>query len=715
MKVSVIIIFNFLLSLNCFSQTQVIDSITMEGIVVNDGWKFQAGDNPAYALTDYDDSKWQPIDPALDIYDLPQMRNTSIGWLRIRFRVDSALLNKPLAFQISQHLASEIYLNGVQVKKYGIVSADPIIVKAYQPRFEPFGIQFTNPELVVTIRFSFQPNLPYIGFVPPFNGLILRINSVEGAYAYAEYEMRFVKFNYIEGAFFLLLFLIHLSFYIVYPKQKANLYFALATFSVGIGNILYVAINHMHDVALIIKSAVATWILWWPPYGLFLFLAIHTLFSSRKGWSFWFIVALFPLGIPLLFFNYKWGWTFGMLIPVLLGIAEAFRLSLIAYRKGTRGVGFVIAGLGGFLGFFSLFNLMINGILPIFPLGETYNTMDLIYHLSAVSIPFALSIYLSLQYAYTSRDLEKKLMEVQQLSKKTLAQEKEKQQILTSQTETLEKQVTERTAQLTQSLEELKSTQAQLIQSEKMASLGELTAGIAHEIQNPLNFVNNFSDVNKELLAELNDEIEKGNYNDAKEIAQNVIENEEKINHHGKRADGIVKGMLQHSKTSSGKKELTNINALADEYLRLSYHGFRAKDKSFNVKMDTNFDGDLSSVEGKINIVPQDIGRVLLNLYNNAFYAVAEKQKQQPGNYQPAISLTTKKLDDKVEIGVSDNGNGIPQYIVDKIFQPFFTTKPTGQGTGLGLSLSYDIIKAHGGEIKVETKEGEGTTFIIQL
>jgi signal transduction histidine kinase len=261
----------------------------------------------------------------------------------------------------------------------------------------------------------------------------------------------------------------------------------------------------------------------------------------------------------------------------------------------------------------------------------------------------------------------------------------------------------------------LKTTQAQLIQSEKMASLGELTAGIAHEIQNPLNFVNNFSEVNKELLSEMKDEMDKGNINDAKAIANDLIENEEKINHHGRRADAIVKNMLQHSRINSGQRELTDINALADEYLRLSYHGFRAKDKAFNATIETDFDRDLSSVEGKINIVPQDIGRLLLNLYNNAFYAVAEKMKLQTEGYEPTVSVCTKETANGIKITVKDNGNGVPQNIVDKIFQPFFTTKPTGQGTGLGLSLSYDIIKAHGGEIKVETKEGEGSEFIIQL
>jgi two-component system NtrC family sensor kinase len=262
-----------------------------------------------------------------------------------------------------------------------------------------------------------------------------------------------------------------------------------------------------------------------------------------------------------------------------------------------------------------------------------------------------------------------------------------------------------------QTLTELKSTQVQLIQSEKMASLGELTAGIAHEIQNPLNFVNNFAEVNNELLTEMKNEIDKGNFQEAKNIAVDLEQNMEKITHHGKRADAIVKGMLQHSRSSSGVKEPTDINTLADEYLRLAYHGLRAKDKSFNATMKTDFDESI----GNINIIPQDIGRVILNLITNAFYAVTEKKKQAGDNYEPTVSVSTKKINRKVEIKVSDNGNGIPQKVLDKIFQPFFTTKPTGQGTGLGLSLSYDIIKAHGGEIKVETKEGEGSEFIIQL
>ena len=260
-------------------------------------------------------------------------------------------------------------------------------------------------------------------------------------------------------------------------------------------------------------------------------------------------------------------------------------------------------------------------------------------------------------------------------------------------------------------LVELQATQRQLIQSAKMASLGELTAGIAHEIQNPLNFVNNFSEVSKELLDEMRAAIDQGDTEEAKEIMNDVIQNLEKINHHGKRADGIVKGMLQHSSSGSGQKELTDINALCDEYLRLSYHGLRAKDKSFNAKFETHFD----EAVGNLNVIPQDIGRVVLNLINNAFYAVSERKKLNDLGYEPTVVVSTIKEANNMKIKVIDNGIGISQNIVDKIFQPFFTTKPTGQGTGLGLSLSYDIVKAHGGEIMVSTKENEGTEFTIQL
>ncbi len=284
---------------------------------------------------------------------------------------------------------------------------------------------------------------------------------------------------------------------------------------------------------------------------------------------------------------------------------------------------------------------------------------------------------------------------------------------------------------LENTLTDLKDAQAQLIQSEKMASLGELTAGIAHEIQNPLNFVNNFSDVNQELAEELKTELRKPiaerDVHFEESILNDIKANEAKINQHGKRADAIVKSMLQHSRKNTGVKELTDINALCDEYFRLSYHGLRAKDKSFNAALETSFDESI----GKIKVIPQEIGRVILNLLTNAFYACTERLAQSRAevsriaindknkigdeNYMPTVKIATKKLGNKIEIRVEDNGNGIPLAVQNKIFQPFFTTKPAGQGTGLGLSLSYDIIKAHGGELNLQTKEGIGTTFIIIL
>ena len=324
---------------------------------------------------------------------------------------------------------------------------------------------------------------------------------------------------------------------------------------------------------------------------------------------------------------------------------------------------------------------------------------------------------------YTWVAVNKQSKELNKVRAKVV-EEEENSRIATAMKAQLEIQVAERTAELTKqkeelehTLQELKATQRQLIQSEKMASLGELTAGIAHEIQNPLNFVNNFSEVSNELLAEMKMELDAGNEEDAVAIANDVKQNLEKIIFHGKRADAIVKGMLQHSRKNTGQKEETDINALADEYLRLSFHGLRAKDKSFNANFQTNFDERI----GKIDVVPQDIGRVLLNLINNAFYAVSERKKLAGENYQPTVTVSTKKIKSSsgekcVEIVVSDNGTGISVDHVNKIFQPFFSTKPTGQGTGLGLSISYDVItKQHGGSIQVQTKEGEGTSFIIQL
>lgn len=372
---------------------------------------------------------------------------------------------------------------------------------------------------------------------------------------------------------------------------------------------------------------------------------------------------------------------------------------------------------------------LLNATAPIIILGviedlieminpSFYKQWDKVFEI-ALLFAFLWAIFM---YFVTRK--QRKALEIERL--KAIERERE-MEIIESVKASLELEVADRTnelirqkTELEKALEELKAAQSQLIHAEKMASLGELTAGIAHEIQNPLNFVNNFSEVSTELLEEIKElraskqknKNEIGNENEGlqDEILEDIRQNLEKITHHGKRADSIVKGMLEHSRSNSGEKIPTDINLLADEYLRLSFHGIRAKDKSFSVDFATDFDQSIPLV----NVAFSDIGRVFLNIFNNAFYACNDKRKLLE-SYKPKVQVSTKNLGDKIEIIISDNANGIPDKIKDKIFQPFFTTKPTGLGTGLGLSLSYDIIKVHGGEIAVKSEPNEGTAFIITL
>ena len=398
--------------------------------------------------------------------------------------------------------------------------------------------------------------------------------------------------------------------------------------------------------------------------------------------------------------------SFEMTFRNIFGGSAIFVMGICFYYvitswKNLRGAQWAIVGGLIFTATIYLVSFIMGLISPN-GLGSQY--FNLLYRtVEALAFPFSLLIYVSIRFKEMIQEVQANAQTVVELSE-------EKREQALSQQKVLEEEVTRQTGEIRQTLENLKSTQSQLVQSEKMASLGELTAGIAHEIQNPLNFVNNFSEVNKEMLEELKAERlkSKADRDEATqdELINDVITNEEKISLHGSRASSIVKGMLEHSRNTSGKKELTDINALADEYLRLSYHGLRAKDKSFNASFETYFDKDIPAIE----IVPQDMGRVLLNLINNAFYAVKSVEK-------PLVVIKTEQNQNQIIISVTDNGTGIPEDVKSKIFQPFFTTKPTGQGTGLGLSLAYDIVKAHGGEIKIgNPKPGQvGTTFIITL
>ena len=424
------------------------------------------------------------------------------------------------------------------------------------------------------------------------------------------------------------------------------------------------------------------------------------LHSTNTRWSKYLLWAM--IGIAILFILER-------SIPITAVINWIWHVSIL-------GIGYLVFRL-------PLFERMRTIIIAVLPLIIINTIGDLI---KIISLPFYeriddfLSFAIVFSIAWMIAMLIRSNKQNRALNKerkKTLAEE-ERNKFISAQKEKLELIVEERTAEITkqkdelmQAFTELKNTQSQLIQSEKMASLGELTAGIAHEIQNPLNFVNNFSEVSSELLEEMMDELKSGNKEEVLALASDIKANQEKINHHGKRAGAIVKGMLQHSRISSGKNEPTDINALCDEYLRLSYHGLRAKNKSFNA----DFKADLDKKLPQIKVVSQDFGRVLLNLINNAFFAVNEKSKTGNKDFKPSVIVKTKLEKKKIIISISDNGSGIPEDVKEKIFQPFFTTKPSGEGTGLGLSLSYDIVKAHGGELKVETVEGDGTKFIIIL
>jgi two-component system, NtrC family, sensor kinase len=507
---------------------------------------------------------------------------------------------------------------------------------------------------------------------------------------------------------------VHFISFIFYPPARIQLLFSLYSFVSCIGFCIlfnqydtqFVAEKISLNIGFGIASILSTIFLWR--------VFIHLMKPIKPVW-----IGIFFLTLAAQIVNNFYGYDpYRFILEIIFSLIGPLIFAWISFQGMKQGK--IASGIlfWGSVLYFILWLLFMSSYL----INTPQLVKDVLFHTAAFTFPVCISMVLSQNFRFVNLNLEEQMREVKSLSQ-------EKQNLLSHQNEMLEKQVGERTAALSQSLADLQSTQQQLIQSEKMASLGELTAGIAHEIQNPLNFVNNFSEVNAELSDELFEATDKGDLTAIKELASNIKSNQEKISEHGKRADAIVKGMLQHSRTSSGEKQPTDINALADEYLRLSYHGLRAKDKSFNATLNTEFDPAV----GKVNIVSQDVGRVLLNLFNNAFYAVNEKIKKGINGYEPVVTVNTRLVSDRANplltagaalilqsaksliISVKDNGNGIPEKELDKVFQPFFTTKPTGQGTGLGLSLSYDIIKAHQGKIDIRNTPGDGAEFIITL
>lgn len=680
------------------------------------GWKMYAGDSVQFANPSLDDSRWSSIDLTKDITQYPDLRQSGIIWLRLHLSVDSSLKEQVLTSHIAQYTASEVYLNGKLIQKYGTVSNDPKKVSAYLPSAQPFLINLLiDTQNVIAVRVAYEPGIPYISYLnyslPLFNMYINRYQAAAEKYSADVHQsaMYIIIFSIFSGALILIGF-IYLVYFMFDKSKKVHLYYAISMIALSLNGLPI----EVWGAGRYGEVALAMWVFYFEGIAytignLFIVLTIYSLFNYPRRTIFKALI-LFSVATSIWLFTKGTVAYFAVsyLFPMIY-LIEGGYVCIWAMRNRKKDAPIIFAGILIYL---------ISCILSVF-IAIDSTASQLLFYMAQMSFPIGMSFYLGIQSSNTNHQLRSTLAEVQNLSAQNLLQQQEKQQLLANQNELLELQVTERTAALNNSLHELKSTQSQLIQSEKMASLGELTAGIAHEIQNPLNFVNNFSEVSKELLDEMKTELNNGNTEDAKEIADDVILNLEKINHHGKRADAIVKGMLQHSRSSNGIKELTDINALCDEYLRLSYHGLRAKDKTFNATLKTDFDSSI----GKINIIPQDIGRVILNLLTNAFYAVNEKSKLNISDYQPTVTVSTvcsplprRGVGGEVSIKITDNGNGIPQNLIDKIFQPFFTTKPTGQGTGLGLSLSYDIItKGHNGELKVETKEGEGSKFTITL
>jgi signal transduction histidine kinase len=657
-----------------------------------DGWRFHPGDDLSWADPDFDDSDWISFRPAGLTSPIPDSLWSGYGWFRYRFAVDSSIYAMPILLYFSTWGAAEVYLDGKLLREFGVFSADPKSEKRYMPKgkIHPAVVLQHADSHVLAVRFSYHKGQQYKKLLGKYAATF----GFGTGLAKENLNYRAISINnanqqrvYILGTMLFLIVLLHSLLFGLFPSEKSNLYIAIVALLLFMHIVLeYSSLFFEFDILQETLFRIIPFNLLFTAAVSLFPLTINSIFNQKPKIVYKIIIWLFPvfaLADIIISMNFIMSAFF------VIGIIFLTAKELIqAWRNKQKGVWIIAA---------AFFSLILSALIWTLYMqftnirGSIINTV-LTYFIYG-SVPVGLTVYTAIRFRELYANLEQK--------------------------------VKERTRELSQSLENLRSTQSQLINSEKLASLGALTAGIAHEIQNPLNFVNNFAEVSNEMITELKGERLKDKEERDEElegeILQDISQNLGKILHHGKRAESIVKGMLLHSRGSSGHKEPTDINALCDEYLRLSYHGFRAKDKTFNAEYKT----DLNPGLPKIHVVPQDIGRVLLNLINNAFYAVnvrrntivktthALSQTSPPSN--PTVTVTTKNLGNRIEIAVKDNGNGIPEEIKDKIFQPFFTTKPTGQGTGLGLSLAYDIVKAHGGELEVKSIENEGAEFIIIL
>ena len=704
-----------------------IDSLPAQGVLLDKGWKWHAGDNPDWAKPSVDDSTWESIDPTQDINSLAKIRKAGLGWLRLRIQVDSSINNKIVSIVSDQSVASEFYLDGRLIGSFGQLSSNPENVEAYNP----IGSNTLNQvihfytgnsnEHLFAVRFAVEPITKYRDFwgvKDSFLKISLSLSDVLGITPHKEnqYEKKgeidFATLDYFKSGVYLILSVLHLFIFFSYRKQKANLYFGFFCFmSFFVFQTQGILIQYFHYTSERQFYIAIFWFLYFTT-RLLLLTAAYTLFSYRKRYIINILIALVLVYLTFDTINSSSPYYIGITLALLINL-EIARVSVIAYKNKHDGAYLLVAGSLIYV-FFNIFYFYVNSHSSNLILSHFF------FNVSNFGIPISITLFLAREFARTTRSLAIKLLENEALFA-------EKQHILASQNETLEQQVNARTVELKQSLVELKTTQNQLIQKEKLASLGELTAGIAHEIQNPLNFVNNFAEVSVELAEELHQSVEENDVALTQSLSEDLRLNMQQIAQNGQRASNIVRAMLEHAQTTTGERQAIQLNTLAEEYLRLAYHGFRAKDSLFTATLHTDFQDDLPPLEG----VNQDLSRVLLNLYNNAFYALKQRQAQENNNqstttgetaaYEPTLWVSTRLVEEQsdrrvMELRVKDNGPGIPSRIQEKVFQPFFTTKPTGQGTGLGLSLSYDIItKGHGGEMRLESQKGQGTEFVISL
>jgi two-component system, NtrC family, sensor kinase len=668
-------------------------------------WYFKQGHDSAWVQKDLDLSDWIRLRPIEIKPSIADKNGRVEGWLKAKIRLDSSFGSMPLYLSYASWAAGELYLDNQLIHKYGNSGLDGQAFKEYCPIHKiPFKLDIPLGDTHV-LSFHF---VDYLSPIPPYNlkepiyFTLQGPKEIAGFTAHVNEEPVYITLWIVVSSLLTFLFWL-LAFQ--NPEEK-NLRLIAITSSFLTLNAIAAGIPHSPIVPYVLfhirshlTSLTSAFIIVLEPY------LIVKIFNRKVTTPLKIILTLlFIFGVFEMFFEIdivkKVDYYIGLL-PLLICFYY-----IISSRKNLKGAQWAIVG--------GLVVSWIWVILLAISTSMNYQTHALYATGLFLSFPFGMLVYVAMRFKEIVHDVRENSKQVVQLSE-------EKNALLETEKERLEKQVTERTNELEKSLTELKATQNQLVQKEKLASLGELTAGIAHEIQNPLNFVTNFSELSNELMDEMIDEMDKGNNEEVKAISNDLKSNLEKINHHGKRASSIVKGMLEHSRASTGVKELTDMNKLADEYLRLSYHGLRAKDKSFNANMETDFDENLP----KIAVVPQDIGRVLLNLFNNAFYAVNQRKQlskssklleSSDNNYTPSVFLTTQLTDNQIVINVKDNGIGMSESTKAKVFQPFFTTKPTGQGTGLGLSLAYDIVtKGHGGVFEVVSTEGVGTEFILKL